>query len=410
MGPSRTVGARLSSRWRFHHLLLLLLPSLHAFVASPAPSSSSSPAFSSAVKSTHRDINPHAGLSPATVLDSLVFSSPSPTFDAFAAFIQEMQKDIITTLEDEDGTGATFQVDKWTRDGGLSHGATCVLEGGAFIEKGAVSVSIIKGVLSKERAAAMSSRGRDLGGNTEGGVQYAAAALSLVLHSANPHLPTFRSDVRYFECQGRGWFGGGADLTPYYLHDGDIAAFHALYRGLCDAFDPTKALFPRYKKWCDSYFYLPGRQEHRGVGGIFFDDLEGMEGGMEEGAEGKEEEKEEEERGGEGRKEGRVEKARRFTEAVARSFMPSYLSLVRRRRDEPFDEKQRQWMLLRRGRYLEFNLLYDRGVKFGLAGGRFESVMVSAPPMAAWKYNHQPEEGSEEARLLAVLKTPRDWA
>ncbi|KAM3568237.1 hypothetical protein VYU27_009634, partial [Nannochloropsis oceanica] len=240
MGPSRTVGARLSSRWRFHHLLLLLLPSLHAFVASPAPSSSSSPAFSSAVKSTHRDINPHAGLSPATVLDSLVFSSPSPTFDAFAAFIQEMQKDIITTLEDEDGTGATFQVDKWTRDGGLSHGATCVLEGGAFIEKGAVSVSIIKGVLSKERAAAMSSRGRDLGGNTEGGVQYAAAALSLVLHSANPHLPTFRSDVRYFECQGRGWFGGGADLTPYYLHDGDIAAFHALYRGLCDAFDPTK--------------------------------------------------------------------------------------------------------------------------------------------------------------------------
>ncbi|EWM26442.1 coproporphyrinogen iii oxidase [Nannochloropsis gaditana] len=381
-------------------ILVCMAPYARPFLL-PSTSSSSPSSLVAPLKGAHRDLNPHSTASsssrtPSTSHGSnLSSSSPTSTFDTFASFITAIQREIIQTIETEDGTDVKFLCDEWERDGGRSHGATCVLEGGAFIEKGAVSISIIQGKLSAERAASMSARGRDLGDCSQGDVPYAAAALSLVLHSANPHLPTFRSDVRYFECQGKGWFGGGADLTPYYLHDGDIVAFHALYRGLCDAFDEKKALFPKYKKWCDSYFFLPGRQEHRGTGGIFFDDLEALEGGGEEAGE---------EAGEEG-----VERARMFTEAVARSFMPSYLPLVRRRRDQLFDERQKQWMLLRRGRYLEFNLLYDRGVKFGLAGGRFESVMVSAPPMAAWKYNHTPEEGSEEARLLAILKTPRDW-
>jgi coproporphyrinogen III oxidase len=214
---------------------------------------------------------------------------------------------------------------------------------------------------------------------------YSAAALSIVLHSRSPMVPTFRSDVRIFFVQSEkstmAWFGGGADLTPYYLFDEDITYFHNMYRDSCQN-NPEEFSYEALKKMCDNYFYLPARSEHRGTGGIFFDDMEATPAAME------------------------------FVKGVAISWMPSWLPIVEKRRETPFTEQQKQWQLLRRGRYLEFNLLYDRGVKFGLANAnpRVEGVMVSAPPLIAWEYKHEVGEGSEEARLMEILKSPKLWA
>jgi coproporphyrinogen III oxidase len=198
-------------------------------------------------------------------------------------------------------------------------------------------------------------------------------------------VPTFRSDVRIFFVQSEeskmAWFGGGADLTPYYLFDEDVTFFHDMYRDLCRN-NQEEFSYEALKEICDDYFYLPARSEHRGTGGIFFDDMEA------------------------------TPEAINFVKGVAKAWMPSWLPIVEKRRNTPFTEQQKQWQLLRRGRYLEFNLLYDRGVKFGLANAnpRVEGVMVSAPPLIAWEYNHKIEEGSEEARLMEILKIPKKWA
>lgn len=179
------------------------------------------------------------------------------------------------------------------------------------------------------------------------------------------------------------WFGGGADTTPYYLFEDDISDFHRMYRDLCNQYTESipGCSYETMKKACDDYFYLPARSEHRGTGGIFFDDLEAD------------------------------PYSSQFVEAVVDTWLPSWLPIVARHRNSKYSDKQRQWQLLRRGRYLEFNLLYDRGVKFGLASAnpRVEGVMVSAPPLIAWEYNHEIEEGSEEAKMMEVLKTPRTW-
>ena len=337
-------------------------------------------------------------------------------FQEFASFLQSKQKEIVSLLEEAEGGKSKFSTDKWgfflsndeAQDKSLassrSGGIVRVIQNGCIIEKGAVSLTIIENsILSSERAKTISSRsGEDV---REGDV-YSAAALSIVLHTLSPIVPTFRSDVRIFFVRQRqrnpqdnssdaiaedkkqrqdgiAWFGGGSDLTPYYLYDEDIRSFHQTLREVCDKhFENEGKTYREMKQMCDEYFYLPARKEHRGTGGIFFDDLMA------------------------------TYQTLNFTKDVANSWMPSWLdTIVRKRRFVPYTERQRQWQLLRRGRYLEFNLLYDRGVRFGLAGDkpRIENVMVSAPPMIAFTYNHKVESGSEEEKLVNVLKQPRDW-
>lgn len=317
-------------------------------------------------------------------------------FEPFVEFLVQKQSEIIAELEDYEEGSATFSRDAWgvfddnANTSAQSGGLTRVLQGGNIIEKGACSLTVIrKGVLSADRAATIRAR-QDI--SIQEGDQYAAAALSMVLHSRCPHVPTFRSDVRVFcvshagdgdsEPQTLAWFGGGADLTPYFLYDDDISFFHGLYRDLCDEQENDEIFsYPDMKKGCDDYFYLPARSEHRGTGGIFFDDMV------------------------------MDDKSLAFVQGVTDTWMPSWLPIVKKRQEIPVTERQRQWQLLRRGRYLEFNLLYDRGVKFGLANAnpRVEGVMVSAPPLIAFEYNHKIEAGSEEDRLLKILKEPKEW-
>ncbi|KAG1663549.1 hypothetical protein FOA52_003177 [Chlamydomonas sp. UWO 241] len=282
-----------------------------------------------------------------------------------------------------DGSGKAFRQDRWEREPGnpnAGFGITAVLEDGAILEKAAANVSVIRGTLTAQRAAAMSSRGRE-GIDPKGGQPYAAAALSLVFHSGHPLVPTLRGDVRLFQVEGQAWFGGGADLTPYYLDDAHIAGFHTHWRNVCGRYSP--GLYASCKSTCDDYFYIPARKEHRGVGGLFYDDMSSEEVGFDVAA---------------------------FTKDVGAGMLTSWLPYVEAKRGEPYTEAQREWQLIRRGRYLEFNLLYDRGVKFGLDGGRIESIMVSAPPLIRWRYDVQTEPGSEEERLVEVLRSPREWA
>jgi coproporphyrinogen III oxidase len=312
-------------------------------------------------------------------------------FEQFVEMLQQKQEEIINTLEQVDGSGQKFTNDTWgffaDGDGG-SGGITRVIQGGDLIEKGAVSFTLVRrGVLSDARAAAI--RQRQSIDEIRAGDTYATAALTTVQHARNPMVPTFRSDVRMFlvstaNGQSMAWFGGGADLTPNYLFEEDIVEFHEQYRALSERY--LKDRVPGYsyesmKATCDTYFYLPARAEHRGTGGIFFDDMPAN------------------------------ERTVRFVEGVANTWIPSWLPTVERRRNSEYTEQQRQWQLLRRGRYVEFNLLNDRGVKVGLARAnpRVEAIMVSAPPLVAWEYNHEIEAGSAEAKLMEVLKNPRDW-
>lgn len=328
-------------------------------------------------------------------IDSTSSGEPDPQlFDDFVMFLQNKQREIIEMLEELDGSGTKFSNDTWgcfAEDSATmtSGGMTRVIQGGDFIEKGACSFTLIQqGVLSSERAKAI--RSRQHGGDAleiNAGDTYSAAALSMVLHTRSPLVPTFRSDVRIFSVSNgpstMAWFGGGADLTPYYLDEKDISAFHQLYADLAESHPDLGEDFTyeNMKKTCDDYFYLPARSEHRGTGGIFFDDLEATPSALD------------------------------FCQGVATAWMPSWLPIVKKHRNTRYTDQQRQWQLLRRGRYLEFNLLYDRGVQFGLANAnpRVEGVMVSAPPLIAWEYNHQVLEGSPEDAMMKVLKEPRDW-
>jgi len=299
----------------------------------------------------------------------------------FTKFIEEAQDSIVASMESLELSGKKFGDLPWTRDSGdgesKGYGRTRVLEDGSVFEKAAVSITVIEGTLSPERAKAMSARGRPAGP----GEGYSAAALSLVFHTTSPHVPTFRADVRMFQLknQGTAWFGGGADLTPNYLDEQDATQFHQFWKGVCD--DHDKEFYPDFKKQCDDYFYLPARGERRGIGGIFFDDLEGS------------------------------PEVLRFVKDVANKWMPSYSPIVLRHRDKEYTNEQKEWQMIRRGRYAEFNMLWDRGVRFGLlSGGDIERIMVSAPPMVKWVFNYTPKEGSEEAKIMEVLKNPREWA
>jgi coproporphyrinogen III oxidase len=286
----------------------------------------------------------------------------------FAAFLRGQQEEICAALERLDGSAA-FGRDPWTRAGG-GGGITRVLENGSVLEKAGVNLSQVGGDLSEAFAARLPGEGRS----------FLACGLSLVLHPRSPLVPTVHANVRFIAHGSKAWFGGGTDLTPCYLFDEDAAHFHRTLRATCDRLD--RAWYPRFKEECDRYFFLKHRGEARGVGGIFFEDP------------------------GAG-----LETQLALARDAIRSFLPAWLPIAERRRTLPFGEREREWQEIRRGRYVEFNLLYDRGTSFGLeTGGRVESILMSLPPRVRWAYAREPEPGSPEARLLEVLRAPRPWA
>ena len=283
------------------------------------------------------------------------------------AFTRALQGEICQALERVDGSGR-FREDLWTRGGG-GGGSTRVLEGGAVFEKAGVNTSAVFGELSETFA-------RKLGGE---GREFFAAGISLVLHPANPMVPTVHANFRFITHGPKAWFGGGTDLTPYYLFEEDAVHFHRTLKDVCDRHDPR--YYGRFKQACDDYFYLKHRGECRGIGGLFFEDIGGD-----------------------------LEKEFGFVQDCGRAFLPSYLPTVERRKALGFTPAQRHWQEIRRGRYVEFNLLYDRGTAFGLeTGGRTESILMSLPPRVRWAYDFQPSPGSDEARLVEVLRSPRTW-
>lgn len=290
------------------------------------------------------------------------------------AFIKEQQKEIVRELEKVDGT--KFRVDTWTRPNG-GGGISQVMQDGNVFEKAGVNISIVYGTLPPEAIVKMRVDHKALDDPTLKALDFYAAGLSLVLHPRNPMAPTVHLNYRYFETMNEDgtpqswWFGGGTDLTPSYLFDEDATHFHKTIKEACDKHDP--GYYPRFKKWCDNYFNNKHRGERRGVGGIFFDDLDGREKDQENNFE--------------------------FIQTCLKSFLPSYLPIINRRKDMPFTEKEKQWQQLRRGRYVEFNLVHDRGTAFGLntPNARVESILMSLPLNASWRYMHQPEREVENS-------------
>lgn len=284
------------------------------------------------------------------------------------AFVTGLQDEICAALERVDGS-VRFREDRWERAGG-GGGRTRVLEGGVLFEKAGVNSSEVFGELEEAFAARLQGTGRS----------FYATGISLVLHPRNPFVPTVHANYRYIVQGGSAWFGGGADLTPYYLFDEDARHFHQTLKTACDQNDP--AYYPRFKETCDRYFVIRHRGEARGIGGIFFENLGGD-----------------------------LRRDLQLVRDCGAAFLPSYLPIVERRREMPYGPDQRRWQELRRGRYVEFNLIYDRGTTFGLeTQGRVESILMSLPPEVQWAYDVQPEPGSAEARLVEVLKSPVPWA
>ncbi|RXG17862.1 coproporphyrinogen oxidase [Leeuwenhoekiella aestuarii] len=297
--------------------------------------------------------------------------------DQFVNYIKNLQNTITAKLEAIDGE-ATFKEDLWQRKEG-GGGRTRVLENGAVIEKGGVNISEVHGPL----APAMQKY------FNVGDVDFFACGLSLVIHPKNPFAPTVHANWRYFEMLDKegnivdSWFGGGQDLTPYYLFEEDAAHFHQTCKTACDAHDP--AFYSQYKMRCDEYFYNSHRGEARGLGGLFFDYLKATD-------------------------ERSMQDWYNFVTQVGDSFLDAYAPILEKRKDLPYGEKERDWQEVRRGRYVEFNLVHDKGTLFGLkTNGRIESILMSLPPNVQWRYDHHPEPGSEEAKLVEVLENPRDW-
>jgi coproporphyrinogen III oxidase len=300
-------------------------------------------------------------------------------------FFAGLQDEICAALETLDGAGR-FREDLWVRDEG-GGGRTRVMEDGALFEKAGVNFSEVDGRFDEAFAAKM-----PVGEDTE----FFATGISLVLHPSNPFVPTLHANFRYLERGSGSWFGGGTDLTPYYPHIEDVIHFHRTLKEACDRFDPS--YYPRFKKWCDEYFFIKHRNEARGVGGIFFDYLTGKHADAPPEAGDK---RTSVDRG--------IEFIFEFVQGVARAFLPAYVPIAERRRGERFTEREREFQLIRRGRYVEFNLVYDRGTHFGLqTGGRTESILMSLPPVVRWVYDYQPEPGTREAEAWEFFH-PRDW-
>jgi coproporphyrinogen III oxidase len=278
-------------------------------------------------------------------------------------------------LEALDG-GARFRADAWERPGG-GGGDSRVIEDGALFEKGGINFSAVHGDALPPSATA---RRPELAGRS-----FRATGVSMVLHPRNPYVPTTHGNWRFFVAERPGeapvwWFGGGFDLTPYYPFLEDVLHWHRQSRTACLPFG--EQVYPRYKQWADRYFHLKHRNEPRGVGGLFYDDLDGW----------------------------GFERCFEFSRAVADNFLPAYAPIVARRRHTPWGEREREFQLYRRGRYVEFNLVYDRGTLFGLqSGGRIESILMSLPPLVRWRYDWRPEEGTPEAALYRDFLKPRAW-
>ena len=282
------------------------------------------------------------------------------------AWVEATHQKLREALEALDG-GARFRVDAWERPGG-GGGVSSVLTDGGLFERAGINRSAVWGEFAETALARI--------GGTER--RFYATGVSVVLHPRSPMVPTIHANFRYFERGADAWFGGGSDLTPYYPYEEDARHFHSVWKEVCDR--RGAGLYGRFKRWCDEYFFLPHRGEMRGIGGIFFDDLrDDPEGTF------------------------------LFVRDCADAFLRAYAPIVERRRGEPYGDRERQFQLFRRGRYVEFNLAYDRGTAFGLATqGRTESILMSLPPVARWEYCWTPEPGSREEAALRFLQ-PREW-
>ena len=289
-------------------------------------------------------------------------------------WLRRLQDRICEALAAADGAAA-FAQDAWSRAGG-GGGRTRVMKNGAVFEQGGVNLSEVHGTALPASASAHRPE--------LSGAPWTACGVSLVLHPKNPHVPTTHMNVRYFEARPPGaepvwWFGGGFDLTPFYPVDSDIRHWHEVAQRTCAPFG--EGVYAEHKAWCDRYFFLRHRNEARGVGGLFFDDLNGW----------------------------GFARSFAYAQAVGEAFLEAYLPIVARRRDMPYTARERNFLLYRRGRYVEFNLVWDRGTLFGLqSGGRTESILMSLPPQVRFEYGYAPEPGSAEARLADYLR-PRDW-
>ena len=290
-------------------------------------------------------------------------------------YLIDLQQTICSEIELLDG-GTVFEQDHWSRDDQRGNGISCIISNGNVFEKGGVNFSIIRGDKMPISASALRP---ELEGR-----QYTALGVSLVLHPDNPYIPTAHANVRFFVAEEQGkdpiwWFGGGFDLTPYYGFDEDAVHWHETAKKACIPFG--KDVYPKYKKWCDDYFCLTHRNEQRGIGGLFFDDLNGD-----------------------------FEECFDYMKSVGSHFTEAYIPIAKKRINTTFSEKEKDFQLYRRGRYVEFNLIYDRGTLFGLqSGGRTESILMSLPPKAQWSYQYKIEVGSEEEKLTSYFLKPRDW-
>ena len=294
---------------------------------------------------------------------------------AVKAYLEQLQNQICNDLTAADGA-ATFVQDEWVREEG-GGGKSRVMTEGSVIEKGGVNFSHVKG---EQMPASATAHRPELAGRS-----FEAMGVSLVIHPHNPYIPTSHANVRFFIAEKEGeapvwWFGGGYDLTPYYGNEEDCKHWHQTAKNACEPFGED--IYPRYKKWCDEYFHLKHRNEPRGVGGLFFDDLNEL----------------------------GFEQSFAFMQAVGDSYTKAYVPIIEKRKDIAFGEKEKQFQLYRRGRYVEFNLVYDRGTLFGLqTGGRTESILMSMPPLVRWEYDWHPEAGSAEAELYDKYLKPQDW-
>lgn len=297
--------------------------------------------------------------------------------EKFVSYILNLQDQITSKLEEIDGK-AKFQEDHWDRPEG-GGGRTRVIENGHIFEKGGVNTSQVHGELPEAMQKYFGVKD----------AHFFACGLSLVLHPSSPMVPTVHANWRYFEMYDKEgnivdqWFGGGQDLTPYYLFDEDAIHFHSICKKACDLHHPT--FYNTYKSRCDEYFYNAHRGEGRGIGGLFFDYCKATDAMS-------------------------MEDWYTFVTEVGDSFLEAYVPIVERRKDTAFAKAQKDWQEIRRGRYVEFNLVHDKGTLFGLkTNGRIESILMSLPPVVQWKYDHHPEAGSEEERLIKVLTAPREW-
>ena len=298
-----------------------------------------------------------------------------PNIEAIKSYLLTLQKNICDALSKEDG-GKQFEEDEWQREAG-GGGKSCVMANGNIFESAGINFSHVFG--GKLPASATAHR-PELAGRS-----FQAMGVSLVIHPKNPYIPTSHANVRFFVAEKEGedpvwWFGGGFDLTPYYGNEEDVKHWHQTSKEACEPFGED--VYPKYKKWCDEYFYLKHRDEPRGVGGLFFDDLN----------------------------QWGFDKSFSFMQSVGNHYIKAYLPIVQKRKTIEYGEREREFQLYRRGRYVEFNLVYDRGTLFGLqSGGRTESILMSMPPNVSWRYNWQPEKGSAEAELYEKYLKPQDW-